>query len=169
MVPFRYHAGRLMVEGVAVDDIAARIGTPFYLYSRAHIEARWQRYAEDRRGATAVEFAMIAPLFLLLAIGGMEISLALHKGSSVQWAIERAARTAMITPAIDQAGFQELVDDHLAEMGVDASVTVAYSRETGSEVVLARAQATYVHTLRPILLPEMEVSFVSDVSFPQAT
>ncbi len=44
MVPFSYHAGRLTVEGVAVDDIAERVGTPFYLYSRAHIEARWRAF-----------------------------------------------------------------------------------------------------------------------------
>jgi len=44
MVPFRYHAGRLMVEGVVVDDIAGRVGTPFYVYSRAHIEARWRAF-----------------------------------------------------------------------------------------------------------------------------
>ena len=127
------------------------------------------RLGREKRGAAAVEFAMVAPLFLMLAIGGMEVSIALHKGSSVQWAIEKAARTAMITPAIDQAGFQELVDGNLTAMGVEADVNVAYSKQTGSEIVLARAQATYVHTMRPILLPEIEVSFESDVSFPQAS
>jgi Flp pilus assembly protein TadG len=127
------------------------------------------RLGRNTRGAAAVEFAMIAPLFFLLAIGGMEVSIALHKGSSVQWAIEKAARTAMITPAIDQAKFQDLVDDNLAAMSVDAQVNVTYSTETGSEIVLGRAQATYVHTVRPIFLPSFDVSFDSDVSFPQAT
>jgi Flp pilus assembly protein TadG len=96
-------------------------------------------------------------------------AVALHKGSSVQWAIEKAARTAMITPTIDQEKFQELVDGNLADMGVEADVSVAYSKETGSEVALARAQATYVHTVRPIFLPSFDVSFESDVSFPLAT
>ena len=127
------------------------------------------RLGREKRGAAAVEFALVAPLFLMLAIGGLEVSIALHKGSSVQWAIEKAARTAMLTPAIDQAGFQELVDGNLTAMGVEAKVDVAYSKQTGSEIVLARAQATYVHTMRPILLPEIEVSFESDVSFPQAS
>lgn len=128
-----------------------------------------KRLQREKRGATAVEFAMVAPLFLLLATVGMEISIAIHKGSSVQWAIEKAARTAMITPTMDQAGFQDLVDGNLAAMGVAATVDVAYSKETGPEIVLARAQATYVHTMRPILLPEVELSFESDVSFPQAS
>lgn len=127
------------------------------------------RLGREKRGTAAVEFALVAPLFFLLAIGGMETSIALHKGSSVQWAIEKAARTAMITPAIDEAKFQALVDDNLARIGVDAEVNVAYTTESGSELVLARAQATYVHTIRPVLLPSFDVSFESDVSFPQAT
>jgi diaminopimelate decarboxylase len=44
MVPFHYHAGRLMVEGVDVADVAGRVGTPFYVYSRAHVEARWRAF-----------------------------------------------------------------------------------------------------------------------------
>ena len=128
-----------------------------------------ERLARDKRGAAAVEFALVAPLFLLLAIGGMEVSIAIHKGSSVQYAIEKAARTAMITASVDAAKFQELVDENLDAMGVEADVDVAYSTETGPEIVLARAQATYVHTVRPLLLPPFEVSFESDVSFPRAS
>ncbi|MHB8454924.1 MAG: diaminopimelate decarboxylase [Acidiferrobacterales bacterium] len=41
MNPFDYRGGRLHAEGVALADIAARLGTPCYVYSRAYIEARW--------------------------------------------------------------------------------------------------------------------------------
>jgi Flp pilus assembly protein TadG len=112
---------------------------------------------------------MISPLFLLLAVGGMEVSIALHKGASVQWAIEKAARTAMITSSVDDAKFQTFVDANLTEMGVDADVDVAYSTVTGPEVILGRAQATYVHKVRPLFLPSFDVSFESDVSFPQVS
>jgi len=44
MSDFSYHSGHLMVERVPVDDIAARFGTPFYVYSRSHIEARWKAF-----------------------------------------------------------------------------------------------------------------------------
>lgn len=128
------------------------------------------RLAHDKRGAAAVEFVLIAPLFLLLAIGAMEVSVAIHKGSSVQWAIERAARTAMLDKDTNQDSFQDLVDANLAEMGVEASVNIAYSRTTPtSGPVLGRASATYVHTVRPIFLPSFPVSFEADVSFPQAS
>jgi len=44
MSHFSYDSGRLRAEGVAVDDVAQRVGTPFYLYSRAHIESRWKAF-----------------------------------------------------------------------------------------------------------------------------
>ncbi len=42
MNPFEYRGGRLHAEGVALADIAARLGTPCYVYSRAFIEDRWR-------------------------------------------------------------------------------------------------------------------------------
>jgi diaminopimelate decarboxylase len=38
---FRYQDGRLCAEDVALDDIAARFGTPCYIYSRATLERHW--------------------------------------------------------------------------------------------------------------------------------
>lgn len=38
---FRYQDGHLCAEDVALDDIAARFGTPCYIYSRATLERHW--------------------------------------------------------------------------------------------------------------------------------
>jgi diaminopimelate decarboxylase len=38
--------GALHVEGVSLEALAARFGTPLYVYSRAALEAAWQAYAE---------------------------------------------------------------------------------------------------------------------------
>jgi diaminopimelate decarboxylase len=43
---FAYRDGQLMAEGIALADVAARFGTPCYVYSRQAIEARWQAYNE---------------------------------------------------------------------------------------------------------------------------
>ena len=45
MNAFRYHNGRLAAEGVAVETIAAEVGTPFYLYSQGALEAAYRRFA----------------------------------------------------------------------------------------------------------------------------
>ncbi|MCG5532286.1 diaminopimelate decarboxylase [Halorhodospira sp. 9621] len=41
---FTRHDDRLWVESLPLDEVAERYGTPCYVYSRAAIEARWNRY-----------------------------------------------------------------------------------------------------------------------------
>ncbi len=51
MEPFNYRDGTLFAEGVALSAIAARFGTPTYVYSRAHIEAQYRAYDDALAGA----------------------------------------------------------------------------------------------------------------------
>lgn len=44
MNPFSYHGERLYAEDVALADIAAKVGTPCYVYSRAYIETQWRAF-----------------------------------------------------------------------------------------------------------------------------
>ncbi|MBD0328217.1 MAG: alanine racemase, partial [Pyrinomonadaceae bacterium] len=41
---FAYRGQYLFTEGVAVADIAARYGTPCYIYSRAALERQWRAF-----------------------------------------------------------------------------------------------------------------------------
>ena len=41
---------RLVCEGIALDELAARFGTPLYVYSRAAIESAYQAYASALQG-----------------------------------------------------------------------------------------------------------------------
>ncbi len=50
MEAFHYQDGRLFAEGVALADIAAAVGTPVYVYSRAMIEECWHAYDEAFSG-----------------------------------------------------------------------------------------------------------------------
>ncbi|MBU4612081.1 diaminopimelate decarboxylase [Achromobacter sp. GG226] len=47
---FAYRDGVLHVEDVALPELAARHGSPLYVYSRAALRAAWQRYAEAIEG-----------------------------------------------------------------------------------------------------------------------
>ena len=44
MNPFAFRDGRLHAEAVALDDVAAQVGTPCYVYSRAAIEDRYRAF-----------------------------------------------------------------------------------------------------------------------------
>jgi len=58
----------------------------------AHLRARWQRFAHDRRGAAAVEFAMIAAPFFFLIFGLLEVCLIFIMTTIMENAISEAAR-----------------------------------------------------------------------------
>jgi diaminopimelate decarboxylase len=50
---FEYHDGHLHAESVPLADIAARFGTPCYVYSRAALEARYNAYTQAFAGQRA--------------------------------------------------------------------------------------------------------------------
>ena len=57
------------------------------------------RLAEDARGSTAVEFALIAPTFLLMLFGIYDLGFTLYVNSMLQGAIQQASRNSTIEGA----------------------------------------------------------------------
>lgn len=45
MQEFTYRSGKLFAEGVSVEDLALRYGTPLYVYSRNHLRERYRAIA----------------------------------------------------------------------------------------------------------------------------
>jgi diaminopimelate decarboxylase len=56
---FDYRGGTLHAEGVALDRIAAEVGTPVYVYSRATIERHYKLYAEAMAGIRGAKSAHV--------------------------------------------------------------------------------------------------------------
>ncbi|HIJ63990.1 MAG TPA: diaminopimelate decarboxylase [Rhodospirillaceae bacterium] len=50
---FHYHQGRLLAEEVAVEDIAASVGTPFYCYSTATLKRHFTVFQDALAGLDA--------------------------------------------------------------------------------------------------------------------
>ncbi len=51
---FEYKQGRLFAEGVDLADVAADVGTPFYVYSTATLVRHFQVFADALRGTNAL-------------------------------------------------------------------------------------------------------------------
>ncbi len=54
------------------------------------------RLAADKRGTTITEFALIAPVFMAMICGTMEMSYDLYQRSVIQGVVQRAARKAAV-------------------------------------------------------------------------
>lgn len=56
----------------------------------------WTRFKHDRRGIAAVEFSLLAPVFLMLLLGAVETGRLMWTRSVLQFAAEEAARYALV-------------------------------------------------------------------------
>jgi Flp pilus assembly protein TadG len=58
------------------------------------------RFGADRGGASAVEFAIILPVFVLLVLGSISVALLIFTASSLNYAVEDAARCAAVNKTL---------------------------------------------------------------------
>jgi diaminopimelate decarboxylase len=95
--PFRYRKGKLCCEDVAISELAAQVGTPFYVYSQTLLESNFRAFdAAFERLPHLTCFAVkansnLAILKLLRKLGagfdivsGGEMLRALHAGANPQ-------------------------------------------------------------------------------------
>lgn len=76
-----------------------------------------RKLAQDRRGAAAVEFALVAGLMILAILFVMTVATILFINQSIDYATTRASRQIMTgaaqTHALDQAGFRAVLCGYL--------------------------------------------------------
>jgi Flp pilus assembly protein TadG len=77
----------------------------------------------DESGTTAVEFAIVAPIFILLSIGLIYLCLGLYAVSSLQYAAEEGARCASVktTVCADSASTVSYAKSHYYGAGTAPS------------------------------------------------
>lgn len=90
------------------------------------------KLARDIRGATIVEFALVAPILIALLVGGMNIGIYLFAQNSVDNAVEAAARDAAIYPTPSDSDLQAIFSDALLkqETTIPVKLAVAHGSAT---------------------------------------
>jgi Flp pilus assembly protein TadG len=92
------------------------------------IRSLYRRFAAARRGATAVEFALIATPFLALMFGVLELGLVFMVSTTLDNATEAAARTIR-TGQLQSAGgtatsFKTAICDNMSWLGTSCSTNL---------------------------------------------
>ncbi len=101
------------------------------------------RAAASEGGTSAVEFALVAPVMIMLLLGIMQFGWTQHRLSSVRSAMERANRALLIDPQLTQAAAQAIVTSHL-DTTANTDVTVTLTTETIAAGKVARLTTLYV-------------------------
>ena len=123
------------------------------------------RHLLSARGQALVEFALIAPIFVILIAGIIDFAMAMDRRITLQHAVREGARYAAVT---DDVG---LVCDRVTEqaqgMVTGSDITISYedingdgrATDAGDSV---RVTASFTYDL-PIIRPALEGLFGSDI------
>lgn len=75
----------------------------------------------NERGATAVEFALVAPIFLIFVIGIIDLGRLFYIKNVMQFTVEQTSRYAMVNPSATDAVLVTYAEDKAITMfnGID--------------------------------------------------
>lgn len=124
------------------------------------------RFGRAEGGSSAVEFALVLPIFLMLLIGIFELSRMMFVSSSVQYSVDRAARLAVVDPTVSLSAIEA---DIVSRLAVSNSPTVALTvtRTTIGVTDVAQVSAHYDHLVTPLFLPGFTIGWDFVTIIPQ--
>jgi len=103
---------------------------------------RLRRFLRATDGAAAVEFAIIAPVFILFCIGIFEAGRMMWIRNSIQTATEEAARYAMVHTAATDTELAKHATDYYADVSLDTP-TFTITRDTTDDMNFVTVSGAY--------------------------
>src|SRR5262249_30914751 len=131
--------------------------------SSASAKARARRVGRDEVGTSAVEFAIVGPVFILMLMAIIAVGWAVYNVMTVRWAVEQAGRTLAVNPTMTQSALQTLVRTKAGYSDIDITLTV--DPKVGDEK-LAHVAATYQFTISFPLLPDYTINYSTSITVP---
>ena len=117
-------------------------------------------------GATAVEFSLVAPLFILALFGLFELGYGYYSGAAVRNAVQRASRALLIDPSRSSSALQNDVQAMLVNVPVN-NLSVTVTAETIETGVSARRVAwTYSYSIVIPFIDQRSMTFGSSMLLP---
>ena len=118
-----------------------------------------------RLGATAVEFGIVAPLFLSMTLGLMEMGRAMWIKASMQYAVERTTRLYMVSNSTTTAVLTTYAASELASVGVSQTVTFTAVADTSTTPDTMTITGTFTfETIVPFIpIPDITLTALSSV------
>ncbi|PWC52789.1 TadE/TadG family type IV pilus assembly protein [Azospirillum sp. TSO22-1] len=103
-----------------------------------------RRLMRDERGAAAVEFALVFPVFIAMLIAIIELATFFWTRNTLQFAAEEAARLAMVNTAATPAAVQAAASAKLGTLTLDpARLTVTAVLDPAGVVTFMKVTTRY--------------------------
>ncbi|MDL2406581.1 pilus assembly protein [Rhizobium calliandrae] len=122
-----------------------------------------RRLARNAEGTTAVEFALTAPLFIIMVFSIGQFGLFLWTRLGLQHAVDLSARCASLlhTTCPDTGSIQAYAVEQAYGLKIDPSVFSVNKDACGQNVT-----ASYTYTIAIPLLPSVPVTIAATSCFP---
>jgi Flp pilus assembly protein TadG len=109
----------------------------------ARPRASGRRFAGDRSGGAALEFALLGPVVLMFIIGFFQVAWAMYCASSVRYALHNSARALVLNPSMSSSDFQNLVRSAVTPLAAENVSVSLTTTSPSSGLQLSQATATY--------------------------
>jgi Flp pilus assembly protein TadG len=108
---------------------------------------------QDRSGTTAVEFAIIAPVFILLILGTVALCFALFLVGSLHFAVEDGARCASVKTTICTDATSTIAYTQSRYLGPNVSPTFTFASAACGNSVTAAVSYSMDIGLKKFVIP----------------
>lgn len=124
-----------------------------------------KRFWKTTGGASALEFALVLPVFATMLFGTIQMGLAYYFAGSVQYALERTARLTMVEQDMSASQVQTAFSNELATF-TDQDIDVNYVVDSSGDVPIAQLTANYQHDFVIPFAPAFSVTFTAETRVP---
>lgn len=112
-----------------------------------------RKLRRERDGATAVEFALIAPILITMMLGVMNFGLYLYFQNSISTAVDEAARSATIYPTPSDTEIEANFDEALLTSASYGSAGIAVTHgKTSADIAYVDMVASGSYRINLIFL-----------------
>jgi Flp pilus assembly protein TadG len=122
----------------------------------------------DRKGAAAVEMALVFPLFMMFSFGAWCLGWGLYCGGEVRHAVELGSRVYISNPSATLSDLQTAVDTHLLDIPSSA-VTLHATTSTVGIATTEHITWSYQTTASIPFVPTLPMNFSGGVDVPMMT
>ncbi|MCE9508435.1 MAG: pilus assembly protein [Alphaproteobacteria bacterium] len=112
------------------------------------------KYFRNRQGTVAVEFAMVAVLFMTFLFGIIEVGRVFWTWNTLQYAVETTARYAIVHQSATNSDLVTYAANRMSGISVDTSkLSVTTATTTISGISFIEVTGTYAYTSIVPFLP----------------